>query len=266
LESVHAPGCLRSWSASRCNTTLCYTNVLTILDLGRIPLRSRDREEGDPLVMAGGPCAQNPEPLSEFIDVFVIGDGEETLPAICPAVAGVRSRGGRREEWLHAIAREFPFAYVPRCYRIKISPDGVPVRVPRDDALPMVIAPAVLADLEAYPVVTRPIVPNVEVVQDRIAIEIMRGCPWRCRFCQSTTIKRPLRYRRAETIVEAAWEAYQNTGMNEISLLSLSSSDHPQFDLLIRRLRETFVPHGVAISVPVCGQRATPDIDGIVDE
>ncbi|NMC19024.1 MAG: TIGR03960 family B12-binding radical SAM protein [Thermogutta sp.] len=229
---------------------LCYTNVLTILDLGRIPLRSRDREEGDPLVMAGGPCAQNPEPLSEFIDVFVIGDGEETLPAICRRWLELRSRGGGREEWLHAIAREFPFAYVPRCYRVEISPDGVPVRVPRDDAIPKVIAPAVLADLEAYPVVTRPIVPNVEVVQDRIAIEIMRGCPWRCRFCQSTTIKRPLRYRRAETIVEAAWEAYQNTGMNEISLLSLSSSDHPQFDLLIRRLRETFVPHGVAISVP----------------
>ncbi|GAB6184842.1 TIGR03960 family B12-binding radical SAM protein [Thermopirellula anaerolimosa] len=229
---------------------LCYTNVLTILDLGRIPLRSRDREESDPLVVAGGPCAQNPEPLSEFIDVFVIGDGEETLPAICRRWLELRSQGGRREDWLRVMAREFSFAYVPRCYRVAGSPDGGVVRVPSDDSVAGVVSPAVLADLEAFPVVTRPIVPNVEVVQDRIAIEIMRGCPWRCRFCQSTTIKRPLRYRRAETIVEAAWEAYRNTGINEISLLSLSSSDYPQFDLLIRNLRDTLVPHGVAISVP----------------
>lgn len=229
---------------------LCYTNVLTILHLGGIPLRSRDRGESDPLVIAGGPCAQNPEPLSRFIDVFVIGDGEEVLPAICRRWLELRSRGGRRDEWLHTIAREFPHAYVPSCYRLEMLADGSPVRVPREESIPAVIAPAVLADLEGFPIVTRPIVPNVEVVQDRIAIEIMRGCPWRCRFCQSTTIKRPLRYRRAETIVEAAWEAYRNTGMNEISLLSLSSSDYPQFEPLIRRLRETFVPHGVAISVP----------------
>ncbi len=229
---------------------LCYTNLLTILDLGRIPLRSADRKDSDPLVIAGGPCVQNPEPLSAFIDVFVIGDGEETLPALCRRWLELRSRGGSRNEWLRTIAREFPFCYVPRCYRLECTADGTWVRVPQEEAIPKVVTPAVLESFEDFPIVTRPIVPNIEIVQDRIAIEIMRGCPWRCRFCQSTTIKRPLRYRGAERIVEAAWDAYRNTGTNEISLLSLSSSDYPQFDALIRRMRETFVPHGVAISVP----------------
>jgi radical SAM superfamily enzyme YgiQ (UPF0313 family) len=116
--------------------------------------------------------------------------------------------------------------------------------------LPERVDPAVVADLDAVPLPTRPVMPYIECVQDRIAMEIMRGCPNRCRFCQSTTIKRPLRYRRVETIVAAAMESYRNTGYNEISLLSLSTSDYPEFDPLMRRLQETFRPLGVSIAVP----------------
>ena len=142
--------------------------------------------------------------------------------------------------------------YVPQCYEPEYSADG-PVwpRFGRcGPGVPATIEPAVVADLDAVPLPTAPVVPYVECVQDRIAIEIMRGCPWRCRFCQSTTIKRPVRFRSVETIVAAALESYRNTGYNEISLLSLSTSDYPQFDEPDAALQETFRPLGVSISVP----------------
>jgi radical SAM family uncharacterized protein len=230
---------------------LCYANLLTILDLGGVPLHSDERTLEHPLVIAGGPCVQNPEPLARFVDLFVIGDGEEPLPAVCDAWLELKQSGGRRDELLAEMARRFPFAYVPRCYEPEYDGEGRPAALrPLVSGVPELIKPAVVADLDGLLLPTRPVVPNVECVQDRIAIEIMRGCPWRCRFCQSTTIKRPLRYRRVETIVAAALESYRNTGYNEISLLSLSTSDYPLFDELIPRMQEVFRPLGVAISVP----------------
>ncbi len=230
---------------------LCYSNVLTILDLAGIPLRADERTADHPLVIAGGPCAHNPEPMSRFIDLFVIGDGEETLPQVCDEWLRLRAGGGGRPAVLAEMAARLPFAYVPSCYRPRSDPDGqmtwsTPVRAD----LPEVIEPAVVADLDAAPIPTAPVVPLVECVQDRISIEIMRGCPWRCRFCQSSAIKRPVRSRRVETIVEAALASYGNTGYNEISLLSLSTSDYPRFEELMRRLRETFHPLDVSVSVP----------------
>jgi radical SAM family uncharacterized protein len=229
---------------------LCYSNVLTMLDLGGVPLRADDRGPRDPLVIAGGPCAANPEPMAPFIDLFVIGDGEETLPQVCDAWQRARESGGSREAMLAAMA-QLPHVYVPRFYAPQFGPDGRPggVRRLRDD-VPVRIEPAVVADLDAVPLPTAPIVPYVECVQDRITIEIMRGCPGRCRFCQSTTLKRPVRWRKVETIVAAALETYRRTGHNEISLLSLSTSDYPQFDELVRRLQATFRPLGVAVSLP----------------
>src|SRR5208282_832924 len=123
------------------------------------------------------------------------------------------------------------------------------IRRLRDD-VPGAIRPCVIGDLEGTPLPTRPIVPFVETTHDRIAIEIMRGCPWQCRFCQSTVIKRPLRVRSVETIVQAALESYRNTGHNEISLLSLSTSDYPHFEELVKRMHEVFTPLGVNISLP----------------
>ncbi len=229
---------------------LCYTNVLTMLDLGGIRLRADDRAADDPLVVAGGPCAWNPEPMAEFIDAFVLGDGEAALPAVCDAWIDSAGRGLSRSERLLRLAAGLPFVYVPRFYEPAASGVG-PGMVRRTTAeVPERIEPAVLDDLDAAPLPTSPIVPWVETVQDRIALEIMRGCPGRCRFCQSTTIKRPLRFRSVESIVDAARAAYRNTGHNEISLLSLSSSDYRWFDELMQRMQSEFRPLHVAVSLP----------------
>jgi radical SAM family uncharacterized protein len=230
---------------------LTYTNVLTMLDLGGIPLRSVDRTLRDPLVIAGGPCTVNPEPMADFIDLFVVGDGEEVLPALCRAWLEARQSAADRAEALRHLAEQFPHCYVPTCYEVEIAADGraLPAR-PRFAGIPEVIHPAVVADLEAIPLPTKPVVPYLECVQDRIAVEIMRGCPWRCRFCQSTTLKRPLRWRKVETIVQAVLETYRNTGYNEVSLLSLSTSDYPYFEELYCRLKEALGPYRISISVP----------------
>ena len=193
---------------------ICTSNLLTMLDLGGIPLRSTERTIDHPLVIAGGPCAQNPEPLAPFIDLFVTGDGEPSLPLICdewltlktaenPACGLAPEQSRRqREELLAQLAAKFPFAYVPRFYEPEYFADGRVAAINRTRSdVPETIEPSVISDLDATPLPTKPILPFVECVHDRIAIEIMRGCPWQCRFCQSTVIKRPLRVREVETIV-----------------------------------------------------------------
>ncbi len=230
---------------------LCYTNVLTMLDLAGIPFEAEQRTMDHPLVIAGGPGTANPEPMAPFIDLFVVGDGEESLPAVCDLWLEGKQSGADRETILATIAARLPYVYVPRFYRATVEKDGRPAAVsPTRDDVPAVIMPSILADLDAVPLPTRPIVPFVECVHDRITLEIMRGCPGRCRFCQSTTLKRPLRLRSVDALVAAALESYRNTGYNELSLLSLSTSDYPHFEELVRRLQETFRPLGVSISVP----------------
>ncbi len=230
---------------------ICYTNVLTMLDLGGIALHAEDRGPDDTLVIAGGPGAQNPELLAPYIDLFVIGDGEPSLPVVCEMWAEMKGLGLSREEKLVRIAGSVDWAYVPRFYEPIYKEDGtiLEIRRTRDD-VPEGIRPCVIRDLDGIPLPTRPIVPFVETTHDRIAIEIMRGCPWQCRFCQSTVIKRPLRYRTVETIVKAALESYEATGYDEISLLSLSTSDYPHFEELVTRMSEVFTPLGVKISLP----------------
>lgn len=241
---------------------VCATNLLTMLDLGRVPLRGKMRTMADPLILAGGPCAQNPEPLAHFVDVFVTGDGEPSLPLVCKLWRKLKSECERdglaegeegvrqREEMLARLATELSFCYVPRFYEPEYF-EGRVIALNRTRAdLPETIEPSVIRDLDGIPLPVKPVVPYVECVHDRIAIEIMRGCPWQCRFCQSTVIKRPLRIRSVDTIVEGALESYRNTGFNEISVLSLSSSDYPHFEELVLRLKEVFNPLGVNISVP----------------
>jgi radical SAM family uncharacterized protein len=243
---------------------ICTSNILTMLDLGGIPLHGAERTMEHPLVIAGGPCAQNPEPLAPFIDLFVSGDGEPALPLVCDEWLRLkeecRGAGGfatgeagqrQREEMLARMAATLPFAYVPRFYEPEFYADGRLATLNRTRSdVPETIEPSIIGDFEGTPLPTSPIVPYVECVHDRIAIEIMRGCPWQCRFCQSTVIKRPLRVREVETIVKAALETYHNTGFNEVSLLSLSTSDYPYFEQLIRRMQEVFRPLGVNIAVP----------------
>ncbi len=148
------------------------------------------------------------------------------------------------------MAARLPYVYVPRFYQPQDDGNGRLVVRPTRGDVPERIEPALLADLESILPPRAPVVPYIECVQDRITIEIMRGCPGKCRFCQSTTIKRPLRFRKVETILQAAMEQYRTTGYNEVSLLSLSTSDYPEFDLLMRRLQETFRPLGVSVSLP----------------
>jgi radical SAM family uncharacterized protein len=230
---------------------ISFTNVLTMLDLSGIPLHATKRTIDHPLVIAGGPCGQNPEPLAPFVDLFVTGDGEPSLPAICDLWLELKQQGADREEALAEMARRLPYAYVPRFYEPEYGDDGriVALNRTRDD-VPPTIEPSVIDDLDNIPLPTAPIVPFVECVHDRIAIEIMRGCPWQCRFCQSTVIKRPLRIRSVETIVKAALKSYRKTGQSEISLLSLSTSDYPHFEELVKRMQETFQPLGVKICLP----------------
>ncbi|MEM0927377.1 MAG: radical SAM protein, partial [Planctomycetota bacterium] len=239
-------------------------NVLTMIDLGGIPLESVHRSIGDPLLVAGGPCCQNPEPMAEYFDVMVTGDGEPALPEICDRWLELKNRFRRedgtfadgslgqqqRADALAELARVLDYAYVPRFYEPTYVDDRIASLTPTRDDVPKTFAPSVISDLDGIPMPTDPIVPYIDCVHDRIALEIMRGCPHLCRFCQSTVIKRPLRIREVETIVDAAWESYLNTGHNEISILSLSSSDYPHFEPLVKRLHEVFKPVGVNISVP----------------
>jgi radical SAM family uncharacterized protein len=232
---------------------VCYTNILTILDLGGIPLRSKDRTLKDPLVICGGPGAQNPEVLAPFVDLFVIGDGEESLPWIMDRWMTLKAKGVKsREDVIAEIVGNTTWAYAPMFYEPEYHADGTIAAVnrTRSDVPRQVMACTITQDFDAIKLPTRPIVSFVETTHDRIAIEIMRGCPWQCRFCQSTVIKRPLRVRSVETIVEAALESYRNTGHNEVSLLSLSTSDYPYFEQLVKRMHEVFTPLGVNISLP----------------
>jgi radical SAM family uncharacterized protein len=232
---------------------VCYTNIFTILDLGGIPIHSADRSETDPLIIAGGPGAQNPEPLAPFVDVFVIGDGEETLLEITERwIELKRDTSLSRTERIARLVSGLIYAYAPAFYEPEYMEEGrlAAIHRTRADVPSEIRAATIEADFDEIPVPTRPVMPFVECVHDRIAIEIMRGCPWQCRFCQSTVIKRPLRFRSVETILAAAREAYQRTGYDEISILSLSSSDYPDFEELVRRLSEEFSPLGVSISVP----------------
>lgn len=239
-------------------------NVLTMIDLGGIPLETVDRTMADPLVVAGGPCCQNPEPMADYFDAMIMGDGEPSLPAICDLWLNMKDKfrrpdgtfaGGsegrqQREDALAQVARELEWAYIPRFYLPEYSDGRIKSLSRSRDDVPETIAPSVIRDLDGIPLPTKPIVPYIECVHDRIALEIMRGCPHLCRFCQSTVIKRPLRIREVDTIVDAAIETYKNTGHNEISILSLSSSDYPHFVPLVQRLHEVFLPLGVNISVP----------------
>ena len=230
-----------------------YTNVLTMLDLGRIPLLAADRGHDHPLVIAGGPGAQNPEVLADVIDLFIIGDGEESLPAVMRRWMEIKERGkGTRQEMIGELAAAFPWAYAPAFYVSDYHADGTlaSIRRTRSDLSETIQACQIREDLDAIPLPCRPVVSFVKTPHDRIAIEIMRGCPWQCRFCQSTVIKRPLRIRKVETIVSAALEAYRNTGCEEISLLSLSTSDYPHFEELVGRMAEVFAPLGVNVSLP----------------
>ncbi len=226
-----------------------YTNVLNILDLGGISVLAKDRSIDEPIVIAGGECAYNPEPMSDFIDAFVVGDGEDVLPILIDEYKRLKETSSSREEILKGLA-QLESVYVPSLYEAKYE-DGAFQSLERltEDA-PEVIKKATVSDFENtyYPV--KQIVPNIRVVHDRIAVEVMRGCPNKCRFCQASVVNRPVRVRSAEKVYEICTETYKNTGYERIALLSLSSVNYPYLTDVVARLTKDFKDRGVGISIP----------------
>ena len=228
-----------------------FSNVLTLLDLAGIPLHSSERDDSHPLVIAGGPQADNPEPMAPFLDLVVLGDGEGSMSAILAEYRKLKDAGIRRREMVVHLARKFEWIYAPGLYDFTYHPDGTIARlVPSRDDIPTRIVRCQTDDFDAAPFPVRPLVPFVEVVHDRVAIEIMRGCPQRCRFCHAGYTKRPLRVRSVQRILEIAEQSYRTTGMNEIGLLSLSTADYPDLAELAQAVHRRFKDRRVGISVP----------------
>jgi radical SAM family uncharacterized protein len=228
-----------------------FTNILTLLDLANIPLRSADRDDSHPLVIGGGPQSDNPEPVADFIDLIVLGDGEESMAAILSAYKEYKANGVPRREMIRLMARRFPWAYAPSLYEVTYNSDNTIRSVtPREEGLRDAIVRCQTPDFGNAPFPVRPLVPHVRVVQDRISIEIMRGCPQRCRFCHAGYTKRPIGRRTVDEILAIAEEAYRATGHTEIGLLSLSTADYPYLPELAERIDKQFTHRQVSISVP----------------
>jgi len=230
---------------------LCFTTVLNMLDLAGIPVRVADRDDSHPLVIVGGPQADNPEPMADFIDLVVMGDGEHSLAAILEAVREYKQGGVRRRDMILLLARRFPWIYAPNLYDVSYHADGtIAGMLPRYDGLPARIERCKTPDFDAVPFPTRPIVPWIPVVHDRISIEVMRGCPQVCRFCHAGYTKRPLTLRSVDRVLEIAEQAYWATGQHEIGLLSLSTADYPYLRELAERINKQFGPRHVNMSFP----------------
>ena len=212
---------------------MCYTNILQILELSQIPLSAKDRGEDMPIVIGGGPCAYNPEPIADFFDLFYIGEGETQYRPLLDWYLENRRLGGTRRDFLHGAAK-IPGIYVPGFYEELYNEDGT-IRGRRKlyEDIPDVILKEIAVDVTDTPYPMKPVVPFIKVTQDRVTLEIQRGCIRGCRFCQAGQLYRPVRERDVDRLKEYAVEMLQNTGHEEISLSSLSSSDYSKLDELL---------------------------------
>ena len=234
------------------STELGYTNMLTALDLAGIPLLAADRIDGHPLVIAGGHAAFNPEPIADFIDAAVLGDGEEAALALSAIIRDWRAEGesGGRAELLGRIARS-GVAYVPSLYSVDYLPDGRIMRVvPSAPGVPFRVAKHTLMDLDEWAYPKKPIVPLAETVHERMSVEIFRGCTRGCRFCQAGMITRPVRERSIETIGTIVDNGLRQTGYQEVGLLSLSSADHSEIAEVAKGLADRYEGTETALSLP----------------
>ena len=231
---------------------MSFTNVLNMLDLAKIPLKREERTEDDPLIIAGGPLALTPEPISDFIDIFFVGDGEEKLPQLIECYKALKNTENlSREEKIVSLVKEMKNLYAPSLYDITYDPDGVINRIePNLPGVPPVVRGASVSNLGKAYVPEKPVIPYVQTVFDRISIEVMRGCTQGCRFCQAGMTKRPNRIRSVDKILDMSADCYRNTGHDEISLGALSISDYPHLKDLMTHMGKAFDQKKVNIAFP----------------
>ena len=230
---------------------MCYTNILQILDLSKIPIWAKERGEEDPIVIGGGPCSYNPEPIADFFDIFYIGEGETVYFQMLDLYKEVKASGGTRERFLERAAAEIEGLYIPKYYEADYNEDGTLKRFyPINSYAKEKIKKQVQMDMANTFYPEKPLVPYIKATQDRVVLEIQRGCIRGCRFCQAGMLYRPIRPRDINFLKETARKMLKNTGHEEISLSSLSSSDYNDLQELVYFLIDEFRSQGVNISLP----------------
>lgn len=229
---------------------MSYTNIVNMIDLAGLPVRSEERKEGQPFVIAGGPCAYNPEPLAGIIDLFALGEGEELILEIMDVYKSWKSSGKARAEFLKAAAA-IQGVYVPSLYKVEYNADNtIKQVVPLDEEAPKKIKKRIVKSLKNVYFPDKIIVPYIEIVHDRIILEIFRGCTRGCRFCQAGMVYRPVREREVEELLEIADKLLSSTGYEEISLSSLSTGDYSRLQELVEKLMSKYQSSRVALSLP----------------